>query len=69
MQEEYSDNKLISSLWENTTFEIVLKFFILYFSIIWVSIVIWVIKDITNRTDNFIFQLFSILLVILLTPL
>lgn len=65
----FDNNELLSSLWENTTFEIVLKFFIIYFCIIWVAVIIWVIKDITNRTDSFLFQLFSIFLVIILTPL
>lgn len=65
----FDNNPMLSSLWENTTFEIVLKFFIIYLSIIWISIIIWVIKDITNRTSNFLFQLFSIFLVILLSPL
>lgn len=65
----FKNNNLLSSLWDNTTFEIVLKFFLIYFLIVWIAIIIWVIKDITNRTNSIYYQLFAILLVILLTPL
>lgn len=42
---------------------------IAYFFIVWISIIVWVIRDITNRTDSLFLQFFSILLVILWTPL
>ena len=38
----------------------------LYIFIIWIAIVAWVIKDITNRTQSVILQVFCILLVVLL---
>lgn len=65
----FDNNELLSSLWKNTTFEIVIKFFFIYFCIIWIATIIRVIKDITNRTDSFLFQLFAIFLIIILTPL
>ncbi|PID87467.1 hypothetical protein CSB07_01510 [Candidatus Gracilibacteria bacterium] len=65
----FKNSEILSSLWDNTTFEIVLKFFLVYFIIVWIALVIWVIKDITNRTSSLIFQIFSIFLVIFLSPL
>ena len=40
-----------------------------YFFIVWISIIIWVTKDITNRTNSLFLQIFSILIVLLWTPL
>ncbi len=62
-------NLLINYLWENITFEIFLKFSLVYFFIIWISLIAWVIKDISNRTENIFLQLLSILTIVFLTPL
>ncbi len=43
--------------------------FVIYFFIVWFCLVIWVVRDITNRTHSLFFQVFSILLVLFLTPL
>ena len=59
---------LINYMWENITFEVFLKFIIVYFFIIWISLIIWVIKDISNRTENIFLQLLSILIIVLLSP-
>lgn len=53
----------------NITVDWIIKFTILYFFIIWWAFVIWVVKDITNRTTNIFVQLISIVLVIFLTPI
>ncbi|MEI6711389.1 MAG: hypothetical protein WCK88_04225 [bacterium] len=42
---------------------------ILYIFIIWFCIVVWVAKDINNRTRSLLFQIFCIFIVLFLTPL
>ncbi len=51
------------------TFNSVIKFIIIYFFIVWWAFVIWVLKDITNRTTNIFLQVISILIIIFLTPI
>lgn len=58
-------NLIISSI----TLDWIIKFAILYFFIIWWAFIIWVVKDITNRTTNILVQVLSILIVILFTPI
>ncbi len=53
---------------EIVTLKNVIIFFLLYFFVIWMSIIIWVIKDIKNRTDNIFLQIISILTVFVFTP-
>jgi cbb3-type cytochrome oxidase subunit 3 len=62
------NNFLYNYLIEKITIELAIKFFIVYFFIIWIAIIVWVYKDITNRTENIWYQIFSILTVLLLTP-
>lgn len=58
----------LQAMWEAITFEFALKFAILYFFIIWIVLIIWVIKDISVRTNNLFFQIFSVLVILFLTP-
>ena len=60
---------MLPYLYEQITFEMFMKFIILYFLVIWIAVVVWVIKDITNRTGNVFFQICSILIVLIGTPL
>lgn len=53
----------------NITIDSVIKFVVIYFFILWWAFVIWIVKDITNRTTNIFLQSFSILIVIFLTPI
>ena len=62
-------NKSIIFIWENITFEMFIKFVIIYFFIIWISLIVWVIKDIWIRTNNVLLQIISILIILILTPL
>ena len=62
-------NAYLQLFWQTVTFEFVLKFGIVYFFIIWIALLIWVIKDISIRTNNVFFQIFSVLIPLLLTPL
>jgi len=50
------------------TLKNVIIFSVLYFFVIWISILVWVIKDITNRTDKVYVQILSILSVLIFTP-
>lgn len=59
---------ILSELFNNITLEWFLKLIIIYFFIVWISIIIWVIRDIINRTNNIFFQIIAILIPILLTP-
>lgn len=53
----------------NITLDLVLKIVVLYFFVFWGALVVWVIKDVTNRTTNVFFQVIAILLVLLFTPI
>jgi len=48
---------------------LILRGMILYVFVIWFCIVVWVAKDINNRTRSLTLQIFCILLVLFLTPL
>jgi len=52
-----SENSLLWKLWEVVNFEMAIKFFVLYIFIIWIATVVWVIKDITNRSWHIIVQI------------
>lgn len=65
-------------MWENQIWNFLLdiisiKMFIaivaIYFLIVWLTIIIWVIKDITSRSESLFFQFTSILTVIIFWPL
>jgi len=64
-----TNNELYNWLLNYITIENTIKFFVLYFFVIWITILVWVYKDITNRTDSIIYQIISILVVLLFTPL
>lgn len=51
------------------TVDVFMKILLSYFFIIWVSIIVWVLKDITNRTNSLLLQLVSLSIVVFLTPL
>ena len=46
-----------------------IRFAVLYIFVVWISVIIWVIKDITHRTDNIVLQVVSVLTVLVFTPL
>lgn len=58
----------IDYFWEKLTIESFIKIVVIYFFIVWISLIIWVYKDVINRTENIFLQVFSILLVTLFTP-
>jgi hypothetical protein len=69
MSELFSNTPFMNFMWDSITIESVLKFAIVYFFVIWIAVIVWVIKDISNRTDNLILQILSILIVVIFTPL
>lgn len=60
---------VFSALLEGMTFDLFIEILIIYFLVVWVALIIWVTKDIINRTNNIFLQIFSILTVLVLTPL
>ncbi len=55
--------------YEYITFDVFIKFSIAYFFIIWIAILLWVIKDISNRTNSVFLQILAILIILFLSPL
>lgn len=66
---EYDLSPYMENFYNNITFETVIKFMILYFFIIWIALIIWVSKDIVNRTSSILLQILSILIILVWTPL
>jgi len=69
MNQNLENIPLVNYIWESVTIEAVIKFAVIYFFVVWIAIIIWVIKDISNRTNNILLQIFSILIVVIFTPL
>lgn len=63
------DQTFLFPLWDVVTFENFIKFFIAYFFIIWIALLVWVVRDITNRTENIYLQICSILIILIGSPL
>lgn len=59
----------IEQFWEVVTIEFMVKFFIIYFFFVWMALVLWVARDIWNRSNSRLFQLFCVLTIVCLTPL
>jgi len=54
------------ALFESPIFDWVIKGSLIYLGVLWLAIVIWVGRDIINRTNNILFQVFVILLNVVL---
>ena len=61
-------DKYLEAIWNAITPEFIMKFAIVYFFIIWISLIVWVLKDIRNRSNNILFQVFCVLIPFVLTP-
>lgn len=59
----------VELLWNIITIEFMLKFAVVYFFIVWIALVIWVARDISERSNSLIFQSVCVILMILFTPL
>jgi hypothetical protein len=60
---------LLKNFYDIVTIDLFIKLVIAYFFIIWISVIVWVLKDITNRTNSLFLQLLSLFIVVFLTPL
>lgn len=69
MQNSENINTLISPFWNTVTLESMIKFSVIYFFVVWIWLIIWVARDISFRSNSKIFQILSVLIMILLTPL
>ncbi len=58
-----------STISANMSIDLGIKLVLGYFFIIWAAFIIWVIKDITNRTTNILVQTISIFLILFFTPI
>lgn len=56
----------VVALFESPIFDWVIKGSLIYLGVLWFAIVIWVGRDIINRTNNILFQVFVILLNVVL---
>lgn len=56
----------IISIFDSPIFDWVTKGVLVYLGVLWFAIVIWVGRDIINRTNNILFQVFVILLNVVL---
>lgn len=56
-------------IWNFVTIENIVKMGVFYFFLVWIAILFWVIKDISNRSWSILFQIFSVILVLFLSPL
>lgn len=59
----------LQAMWEAITFEFAIKIAIVYFFITWIALIVWVIKDISIRSNSLFFQIFAVLTILLLSPL
>ena len=59
----------LSTAFANMSIDLGIKLVLGYFFIIWGAFIIWVIKDITNRTTNVFLQAFSIFIILFFTPI
>lgn len=64
-----SFDKYIDYIWNLITFEFAFKFFLVYFFVIWISLIVWVLKDISIRSNNLFVQIISVFIILFLTPL
>jgi hypothetical protein len=55
----------IDFLVENITIELAFKIVIAYFFVVWIALIVWVIKDISVRTNSIIFQILCVLTILI----
>ena len=58
-------NVYINTLWQSINFEFLIKFIIDNVFIIWISLFVWVWKDIRNRSSIIIFQVFCLIVAVI----
>ena len=58
-----------AGLWGNFSLDLALRLLVVYLFFIWGSLVVWVARDVTNRSSSLLFQALCVLLVLALSPL
>lgn len=66
---EVDFNTTLNEFYKNFNLELFFKIIIAYIFLVWISLIIWVVKDITNRTNNIFYQLISVFIIVFWTPL
>ena len=61
--------KSLENIFSSETLGSIFLGILIYLAFLWIAVIVWVTKDITNRTNNLSFQIISISLVIFLTPI
>jgi len=56
-------------LWTTITIEFMIKFFVVYFFVVWIGLIVWVARDIAARSLSRMFQCLCVLIMIIFTPL
>lgn len=66
MEHFLAATELIQNWLENGTVSTILQFFVIYVAALWIALIIWVTRDVINRSNSLIFQVFSISINIIL---
>jgi RNA polymerase subunit RPABC4/transcription elongation factor Spt4 len=69
MPQEQILHPYVAILWNMVTIEFMIKFSIIYFFVVWIALIIWVARDITDRSPSLFFQTLCILIMIVFSPL
>lgn len=64
-----SSHPFVWTLWEIVNLEFMIKFAVFYFFLIWLCLILWVLKDISERTGSFLYRATAFILITLWTPL
>lgn len=59
---------VLGAVTSSQTLNMILLGVLIYIGILWIALILWVTKDITNRTNSMSFQIISISMLIFLTP-
>lgn len=59
---------LLGNVASSDTLNMLFLGILIYVAVLWIALILWVTKDITNRTNNMAFQILSISMIIFLTP-
>lgn len=60
---------IMEYLWTTITIEFMIKFFVVYFFVVWIGLIVWVARDIAARSLSRMFQCLCVLIMIIFTPL
>jgi len=64
-----NNNAIFEYLMQKIDVKLLLEIFVIYFLVIWILVLFWVYDDISYRTDSLFYKFFSILIILIFTPL